>query len=383
MATLSTLVLQLVAKVEPFTAGLAKAEERFAKFQKSIIGKGLTAGAIFSTLDRAADALGDELERVRKNGFNAADAMQRLGEGVVDVAKGIPVLGSLGNVLGELLANSVFDDLFGGPLAAERELVELAKERAAALEKSLAITKAMSTINSAILHAQDLLDLATATTDAERNAIKLQMELEGIREKWARVAEAARAAGVSGQEYIDLLARIAAGQAMEEEAAKVNAVREAHEKLNKTLDEQAEARRRLDEIMDEGERIRESVRTAEEIYGETIKRLTELLEAGAISQETFDRAAQKAKETLDQANKVEDKVAPNRRASDFQSPAALERRFGAGMPTGFAAAPELKTAKNTEQILFDSRRQTTIQNQQLTILKEIRDRQPEVFGGAN
>lgn len=384
MATLNTLVTQLVAKVEPFKRGLDQAEARLAKFQKSLVGKALSAGAIIGVSDKTFRALGDELDRIRVNGFNAADSMQRLGEGVVDLAKGVPVLGALGNVIGELLANSVFDDLFGGPIAAERELVRLAKERADALERSLATTRAMATINSAIIRAQDLFALATTTTDAARNAIKLQMELDGIRERWAKIAEAARQSGLEGAAYAELMERIAAGQAMEEEAAKINAVREAYERLNSTLDAQLDIRRKMEEaaermqnLMDEGRRLTEDVRTAQEIYNDAIAHYRELLEAGAISEETFRRAVEKAQEALDAASESA-RVRPGSAAEVFQSPAAIERRFGRGMPTGRAANdPGLQLVKKTDLMFNDGKQRTALMRQLVAGQKEMTDKLPD------
>lgn len=56
---------------------------------------------------------------------------------------------------------------------------------------------------------------------------------------------------------------------------------------------------KLERKQNEGTTLTNSLRTAQEKYNDELERYQDLLESNAISQETFDRAAQKAKETLD------------------------------------------------------------------------------------
>lgn len=66
------------------------------------------------------------------------------------------------------------------------------------------------------------------------------------------------------------------------------------EKLAAALYDQGEAQERLNKLKAEGEQITNATRTATEVYAAEIARLNELLEAGAISQEVYNRAVANA-----------------------------------------------------------------------------------------
>lgn len=66
-----------------------------------------------------------------------------------------------------------------------------------------------------------------------------------------------------------------------------------------------EAGREADRLRQEGKTITESVRTAAEQYADTLANLNRLLEAGAISQETYARAVARAREQLEAAERTE------------------------------------------------------------------------------
>lgn len=73
---------------------------------------------------------------------------------------------------------------------------------------------------------------------------------------------------------------------------------DAHEKALKAA---ADAQQKKDELTAEGQRIHESVMTPLEQYTAAIAHLSELLKAGAISQEDYNRKAAQLKASLDQA----------------------------------------------------------------------------------
>ncbi len=60
------------------------------------------------------------------------------------------------------------------------------------------------------------------------------------------------------------------------------------------LYDQTQAQEKLDKLKQEGKQITEGARGAEEAYADQIQRLTEMLNAGAISQEVFNKAKDKA-----------------------------------------------------------------------------------------
>lgn len=64
-----------------------------------------------------------------------------------------------------------------------------------------------------------------------------------------------------------------------------------------------EANKARNETLKEAEKVFDATRTATEAYAKEMERLNGLLKAGAIDQETFDRAAKKAKETLEASAK--------------------------------------------------------------------------------
>lgn len=60
------------------------------------------------------------------------------------------------------------------------------------------------------------------------------------------------------------------------------------------LYDQTQAQEKLDKLKQDGKQITEGVRTAEEAYADQIARLTEMLNAGAISQDVFNKSKDKA-----------------------------------------------------------------------------------------
>lgn len=66
---------------------------------------------------------------------------------------------------------------------------------------------------------------------------------------------------------------------------------------------QADAQSKLNKALERGLQLTKSLRTADEIYRDRLKEINELLEQGAISQETYNRALNKYDEELEGANK--------------------------------------------------------------------------------
>ncbi len=71
--------------------------------------------------------------------------------------------------------------------------------------------------------------------------------------------------------------------------------------LQTAADAAAEAKKRMEELRREGEQLAASLRTPEEVFTDTMRRFDELLEAGAISWETYERAVVKAGEEMREA----------------------------------------------------------------------------------
>ncbi|MDD3183406.1 MAG: phage tail tape measure C-terminal domain-containing protein [Alphaproteobacteria bacterium] len=69
---------------------------------------------------------------------------------------------------------------------------------------------------------------------------------------------------------------------------------ERTKKMAAALYDQTQAQEKLDKLKQDGKQITEGARSAEEAYADQIQRLTEMLNAGAISQDVFNKAKDKA-----------------------------------------------------------------------------------------
>ena len=72
--------------------------------------------------------------------------------------------------------------------------------------------------------------------------------------------------------------------------------------LNRSVKSASISAKAFNSAFKEGERITKALRTPTEIYNDQVKRLTQLLNLGAVSQNTFNRGIAKARSELDTAN---------------------------------------------------------------------------------
>lgn len=75
----------------------------------------------------------------------------------------------------------------------------------------------------------------------------------------------------------------------------------------------------VNKTLDEGKRLTEEMRTPMEVYQDNINKLNQLLDKGAISQETYNRALQKYKKDLEDANGVSDSLEKQKSAYEQQA----------------------------------------------------------------
>jgi hypothetical protein len=116
-------------------------------------------------------------------------------------------------------------------------------------------------------------------------------------------------------------------------------------KQTSALYDTLDALKQQQKMLDEGASLYEQMRTPQEKAADELERYQQLLEAGAISQETFDRASQKTRDSLNQTLDT----------PQNQQLAAREIRFNASIPgakrfTDELKAPAKATAKNTGEI---------------------------------
>lgn len=99
--------------------------------------------------------------------------------------------------------------------------------------------------------------------------------------------------------------------------------------------EQTQAREKLDKLKEEGKQLTDSDKTATEAYADQIAKLNELLNAGAISQNIYNRAKSKAAEQL-LAGRTDPQAGALRAFASYQKEAensagAVEKAFSSAM----------------------------------------------------
>jgi hypothetical protein len=112
------------------------------------------------------------------------------------------------------------------------------------------------------------------------------------------------------------------------------------------LYDKIDAMKQQQAMMDEGKRLTEQMMTEEEKRAKQLERYQELLDSGAITQETYNRAVNKMQERTDMKDLG---------GQEVKSIASREIRFNASIPgakrfTDELKAPTKETAKNTESI---------------------------------
>lgn len=107
------------------------------------------------------------------------------------------------------------------------------------------------------------------------------------------------------------------------------------EKLAAALYDQGEAQQKLNKLKQEGEQVTNATRTATEAYAAELERLKNMLDAGAISQDTYNRAVANAeKQQLDARKDAEAgalRAFRNYREQAEDAASAVEKAFTEGM----------------------------------------------------
>ncbi len=96
------------------------------------------------------------------------------------------------------------------------------------------------------------------------------------------------------QRFVDVALRRLSAEATPEQRKEVERLAGALHDEQRAIEARNEAEREANQLRDEGKALTDQLRTAEEAYADEIERLNELLEAGAIDQETFGRASEEA-----------------------------------------------------------------------------------------
>ncbi len=179
--------------------------------------------------------------------------------------------------------------------ANQRILEELEAERAA-----LAMTDRQRFVSPALRR------LSAEATEEQRRQVEAlagalfdERQAEEARDRAsATVAEleAERAAlgQTDRQRFVGQALRRPSAEATDAQRGQVRALAGALYDEQRAIEARNEAEREANRLRAEGEALTERLRTAQEAYADEIERLRELLDAGAIDQETFGRASEEA-----------------------------------------------------------------------------------------
>ena len=107
-------------------------------------------------------------------------------------------------------------------------------------------------------------------------------------------AERAALGQTDRQRFVSQALRRLSAEATEAQRGQVRALAGALYDEQRAIEARNEAEREANRLRAEGEALTERLRTAQEAYADEIERLRELLDAGAIDQETFGRASEEA-----------------------------------------------------------------------------------------
>lgn len=165
---------------------------------------------------------------------------------------------------------------------------DAAKEQNAAIKQSLLFNPekaADETGKAAAAALESLQSIATGLRDQVATYGMAEAALIRYRLAHGDLADEVAVAGPNAQQYVEQIIRMT----------------EEMERLNAETTASAEKQRVWDEAVAEGVRITEQMKTPVELYGDSIQRLNELLAAGHITQETYNRAVEAAQDTLDKA----------------------------------------------------------------------------------
>jgi len=244
---------------------------------KTLVSAGAIVGAVFQNLGRVIYGVGAAIVRVAQGEFKLAmgelkDAFGDVGNNVEETASFIADVWAENVQTVSTAAKAVDQDLKETIFFNDKKAEDAAKKAAEAASRSLTDMIA------------DLTQQIETFGMAEGAIIRYRLAHGDL-------AEAVRLSGEAGAYYAQNIIALTDATVRQTEAEEAN--KKAQEDINA--------------LMSEGASLTESLRTPTEEYADTIQRLNELLDAGAISADTYYRAQGEAKEAFDDASKVHNK----------------------------------------------------------------------------
>ena len=238
---------------------------------KLLVSGGVIVKSVFQQLGRVIYGVGAALMAVVEGDFAVAqteiiDTFADIKDNVKDDVDTIQKVWDEAMPALEQTAGQI-DDAFEDTIIFDDDKAGAAAERAAA--SALEAIKGLE---------QDLRQQVATYGAAENAVIKYRLAHGDL-------AEQIKTAGPDAQAYAD---------SIQQQADALEALK-TQEEQQKLIQEETNA------LLEEGKQITESVRTAAEKYADTVEHLTEMLQKGAITQATFDRAVDEAKKTMEKA----------------------------------------------------------------------------------
>lgn len=329
-------LLEAVGKTEFFAGNALRGVDLLTRAVGGLetAAKGATIDQKIVALNRSIVQLEDDIADFRSNGLTEQDP---------EIATRLPILKKLRGDLDALIAEAKAqagafsegrDEADQGRRDAERESraealanklkainEEIAKATTDPADKIAAVNEQLKQTKQQLnglreADGSNAADVDAAVARAE-NLARRQIEAieKPAREAAQRVTEqnqkvvedlSRQIGGLTDkrQQFIDSqLARLPA-TADEDTKKRVRELAEQYLEQKDAVDDLNKALERQQKIMDDGKRVTEEVRTAQEVYNDELVRLNELLAEGAISQQTFDRASKEAKKTLDESSEA-------------------------------------------------------------------------------
>ena len=410
MASIGSLIVNLIAETAEFTSGMRRAENDIARLNRQV-----------KSADSAMTAFGSAIVRAGSNSETAVAGVQELYDSLlrisevesatdsyratVDVTSN--ALGAYTNALKAAGDAQTAMLRIGGPagLALSVALIAIAAATKAWMdaqadlnrerEKGLALDEKINKFHADRFQAEldatkesrkrlestrsGALGFGASTEEGLRSRIETfgmsqgEADMQRLRkEMWAWRDANAEALRELGPMYRAFLT----GQ-MEQRLKNIEALQQELDKLYKQADAQEQAARAAEaaaraqeqtrkELDAAGRTIRESVMTPLEQYERKLRDIMALEEIGAIDKATADRAAARAKDDLERAGGAKSSVQPGRE----QSPGAL--LFGT------AQAFSKEANRNNDTLVKLAERQVAVQEKNLPALGRLADNTQKV-----
>lgn len=379
MANLATLSIFFRAITGDYEKGVKRAQSYTEQLSGKIANKLVGAGAVVSTLNSAANALGDTLRGVADGSIAAGDATQHM---IDQFANGIPIVGGLYNALGavrdmalnkweaangyqgiaadgSILRGTQIDPEMNKPvidmseqIAEQERLNKLRDEAAPLLDKLKTNEQRYAEEVAKVVNYQRNGIITTAQMNAEIARLKDQYLL--IKSPIADLTSALQ----QRREQLIMSANAIELQTLKERGASDSAMEWA-----KSVQHQITALEERNRIMEEGRAIHERNKTPLEQYMDAVSRLDEVLRNKGVSQEDYDRELKRLQDEYDGTLEKKSSLAST------SGTAAVESRLGGVFSAGNVRDVQAEIRDNAKAQVEQQKTTNTKMDELITAVK--------------